>query len=67
VAAQRLGVVLNPHCGRLGDPQRVDAEQECQGPVVDAEGLGDLEEPDQLLTIQAWVRDSSACTLGRRA
>ena len=33
--------------------QRVDAEQVGQGAVVHADGLGDLEEPDQLEAVQA--------------
>jgi hypothetical protein len=53
VAAQRLGVVLDPDGGRLGGAQRVDAEQVGQGAMVDADGLGDLEESDQLEPVQA--------------
>jgi hypothetical protein len=41
VSAQGVGVVLDPHRGRLGCAQGVDPEQVGQGAVVDAEGLGD--------------------------
>lgn len=47
-----LGVVLDPN-GCLRGPQGVDPGQVGQCPVVDADGLGDLEEPDQLESIQA--------------
>ena len=50
--AQCLGVVLDPDRGGLGGAQRVDAEQVRQGVVVDADPLGDLEEPDQLEPVQ---------------
>ena len=53
VSAQGLGVVLDPHGCCLGGPQGVDAEEVGQSAVVDADRLGDLEEPDQLETIQA--------------
>ena len=53
MAAQGLGVVLDPDRGGLGGAQRVDAEQVGQGAVVDGDGLGDLEEPDQLEPVQA--------------
>ena len=53
VPAQGVGVVLDPHRGRLGGAQGVDAEQVGQGAVVDGDGLGDLEEPDQLEPVQA--------------
>ena len=53
VAAQGLGVVLDPDRGGLGGAQGVDAEQVGQGAVVDGDGLGDLEEPDQLEPVQA--------------
>jgi len=53
VAAQGFGVVLDPDGGRLGGSQRVDAEQVGQGAMVDADGLGDLEESDQLEPVQA--------------
>jgi hypothetical protein len=48
VAAQGLGVVLDSHGGGLGGAEGVDAEQVSQRAVVDAEGLSDLEEPNQL-------------------
>jgi hypothetical protein len=53
VAAQGLGVVLDPDRGGFGGAQGVDAEQVGQGTVVDADGRGDLEESDQLETVQA--------------
>ena len=53
MAAQGLGVVLDPdRCG-FGGSEGVDAEQVGQGAVVDGDGLGDLEEPDQLEPVQA--------------
>ena len=53
VAPQGLRVVLDSDCGRLGGPQRVDAQQVGQGAVVDGDGLGDLQEADQLEPVQA--------------
>jgi hypothetical protein len=53
VAAQRLGVVLDPDRRGLGGAQGVDAEQERERTVVDGEGLGDLEKTDQLKPVQA--------------
>ncbi len=41
------------HGRGLAGPQRVDAQQECEGAVVHADGLGDLEETDQLQPVQA--------------
>ena len=67
VAAQGLGVVLDPDGSRLGGAQRVDAEQVGQGAMVDADGLGDLEEPDQLEPVQALGTGLVAVHLGRRA
>ena len=49
---QRLLVVLDPDRCRLGSSQRVDAERVGQSAVVNGDGLGDLEEPDQLEPIQ---------------
>src|SRR5665811_1199176 len=53
VSAQGIGVVLDPYCGRFGGAQGVDPEQIRAGAVVDGQGLGDLEEPDQLEPVQA--------------
>ena len=53
VTAQRLPVILDPHSRRFGGAQGVDAEQVRQRAVVDADGLGDLQEPDQLKPVQA--------------
>ena len=53
VPAERLAVVLDPHRCSFGGSQRVDAEQVGQGAVVHRDGLGDLEEPDQLEPVQA--------------
>ena len=50
--AQRLRVVLDSHRSGLGGPQGVDAEQVRQCAVVDGDGLGDLQEPDQLQPVQ---------------
>jgi len=53
VSAQGVGVVLDPRGCRLGRAQGGDPEQVGQGAVVDADGLGDLEEPDQLEPVQS--------------
>ena len=53
MAAQGVGVVLDPDGGGLGGAQGVDAEQVGEGAVVDGDGLGDLQEPDQLEPVQA--------------
>jgi hypothetical protein len=53
MAAQGLAVVLDPHGGGFGCAQGVDAEQVRQGTVVNRNGLGDLEEADQLEPVQA--------------
>ena len=52
MSPQGVGVVLDPHRCRLGGAQGVDAQQVGQGAVVDADGLGDLKEPDQLQPVQ---------------
>ena len=48
MSAQGLGVVLDSDSGSLGGAQGVDAEQVGQGAVVDGDGLGDLQEADEL-------------------
>jgi hypothetical protein len=53
VPAQRLAVVLDPHRRGFGGAQRVDAQQVGQRAVVHADGLGHLQEPDQLQAAQA--------------
>jgi hypothetical protein len=53
VTAQGLGVVLDPYRGDFRGAERVDAEQERQGSVVHREGLGDLEEPDELEPVES--------------
>jgi len=53
VAAQGVGVVLDPYRCRLRCAQGVDAQQIREGAVVDADGLGYLEEPDQLEPVQS--------------
>jgi hypothetical protein len=45
-------VVLDPHRGGLGRAEGVDAEQVGQRAVVPGDGLGDLEEPDELEAVQ---------------
>ena len=45
--------VLDPHAGGFGGAQRVDSQQVGQGAMVHGERLGDLEEPDQLETVQS--------------
>jgi len=53
VTAAGVGVILDPHRSRLRGAQGVDAEQVRQGAVVGGDGLGDLEEPDQLEPVQS--------------
>ncbi|WP_041307246.1 hypothetical protein [Intrasporangium calvum] len=53
VPAQRVGVVLDPDRRRFGRSENVDAKQVGQGAVVHGDGLGDLQEPDQLEPVQA--------------
>lgn len=53
MAAEGLGVVLDADSGGLGGAQGVDAEQERQRAVVDGDGLGDLEEPDQFEPVES--------------
>ena len=52
VAAEALGVVLDPYGGGFGGAQCVDPQQVGEGAVVDADGLGDLEEADQFEAVQ---------------
>jgi len=67
VPTQALLVVLDPDCRRLfGGPEGVDAEQVGQGAVVHADGLGDLEEPDQFEPVQALGAGLSWWILGSR-
>jgi len=63
----RCPVVLDPHRRGVGGAQGFDAEQVGQGAVVHGDGLGDLEEPDQLEAVQALGARSSWWTLGSRA
>ena len=71
VPAQGLLVVLDPDRRGLGGTQGVDPEQVGQGAVVHGDGLGDLEEPDQLQPVQALgagligVDLGQACVHGR--
>jgi hypothetical protein len=65
-AAQRSPVVLDPDRGGLGGAQGVDAKQVGERAVVNADGLGDLEEPDELQPVQPLARVSSACSFGSR-
>ena len=51
--AQGFGIVLDVDSGRFGGAQGVDAQQERQCPVVNRDGLGHLEKPDQLEPIQS--------------
>lgn len=51
VAAQGVGVVLDPHRRSL-QPRGALMQQVSQGAVVDSDGLGDLEEPDQLEAVK---------------
>lgn len=48
VTAQGVGVVLDAYCGCFGGAQGVDAEKKRERPVMNREGLGDLEETDEL-------------------
>ena len=52
MAAQGLGVVLDPDRGCLRRPEGVDAEEVGQGAVVDGDGLRDLQEAGQLESVQ---------------
>ena len=52
MAAQRRLIVLDPDRGGLGGAEGVDAEQVRQCAVVHGEGLGDLQEPDELEPVQ---------------
>ena len=65
MAAQGLGVVLDPDRRCFGGAQGVDAEQEGQRAVVDGDGLGDLEESDQLEPVQALGAGLVAVDLGK--
>lgn len=67
MSAKSFVIVLDPHRGCLGCAEGVDAEQERQRAMMNGERLGDLEEADELEAVQSLVRDSSRCTLGRRA
>jgi len=53
MATQRLLVVLDPDVCGLRGSQCVDTKEVGQGAVVDGDGLGHLEESDQLEPIQA--------------
>ncbi len=53
VASQGLLVVLDSDGGRLGGAEGIDAEQVGDGAVVHGECLRDLEEADQLESVQA--------------
>ncbi len=53
MAAEGVGVVLDPHRGRFGGSECVDAQQVREGAVVDGDGLGDLQEPDQFEPVQS--------------
>jgi hypothetical protein len=52
VTAHRVGVVLDPDGRCLGGTEGVDPEQVGKCAVVDGQGLGDLQEPDQLEPVQ---------------
>ena len=64
MAAQGLGVVLDPHGRCFGGAERVDAEQVGEGAVVDGDGLRDLEEPDELEPVQSLGAGLVAVDLG---
>jgi hypothetical protein len=53
MATKRFLVVLDSYGGGFGGAERVDAEQIGQGAVVDRDGLGDLQEPDQLQPVES--------------
>ena len=52
VPAQEVGVVPDAHRSRLRGSQGVDPEQVGQCAVVDSDGLGDLQKPDQFQSVQ---------------
>jgi hypothetical protein len=64
VAPHGLGVVLDPDSCCLGGPECVDAEEVGESTVVDGDGLGDLQEPDQLEPIEALGARLVAVDLG---
>ncbi len=67
VAVYGLLVVLALDASGFGGAQCVDAEQVGQGAVAHGQGLGDLEEPDQLEAVQSLgARDSSEWIFGGR-
>lgn len=53
VASEGFCVVLDPHGCGFGCSEGLDAEQVGQGPVVNGEGLGDLEESDELESVKS--------------
>jgi hypothetical protein len=53
MALQGLLAVLDPDSCGFGGSYGVDAEQVGAGAVVDGDGLGDLEEPDELERVEA--------------
>ena len=65
VAAQGLAVVLDLDGCCLGGAEGVDAEQVGQCAVVDADGLGDLEEADQLEPVETLRPGLVLVELGR--
>jgi hypothetical protein len=65
--AQGLVVVLDPDGSGLGGSQRVDTQEVGKGAVVDGDGLSDLEEPDELESVQTLGAGLSAWILGSRA
>ena len=67
MAAQRLGVVLDPDRRRLRGSQSVDTEQIRESAVMNGDRLSDLKESDELKPVEPLGRDSSRCTSGSRA
>ena len=61
---QGLPVVLNPYGSRLRGAQGVDAEQVGQRAMVDGDGLGDLEEPDEFQSVETLRAGLVAMNLG---
>lgn len=52
MAAQRLGVVLDPDRRRLGCSQSVDPKEISECTVMDGDRLSDLKEPEELEPVE---------------
>lgn len=67
VTVRRSAAVLDSHCSRVGGTRALHSPRG-ESSVFGADGLGQLEGPDQLEPVEApWVRDSSQWTPWSRA